>query len=195
MDPAAKQALRYTLQDYLEWPEDERWELIDGAACNMTPAPGIRHQKIVGKLYRELSDHPDNVCFTGIAPIDVVFDEYNVVQPDILVVCDKTKITEKNIQGAPDLIIEVASPSTEVKDRREKRSLYERFGVKEYVIVFPEREYVERYALNESAYGPAEIFNWDETLSLASFPITLDLAEVFERTREEKASPTSPPPR
>ena len=188
MEPAIDREKNYSLQDYVLWPENERWEIIDGTAYNMTPAPQIRHQKIAGKLYRLISDHPDNPCFTGIAPIDVVFDERNVVQPDVLVVCNRKKITEKNIQGAPELIIEVASPSTEVKDRREKKGIYERFRVKEYIILFPEREYAERYSLKRNSYLPAEIFNWNEVLPLSALPITINLWEVFERKKEEETA-------
>ncbi len=84
-------------------------------------------------------------------------------------VCGSNKITKDNIRGAPDLIIEVVSPAAGVKDRREKKDFYERFGVTEYIIVFPEREYVERHCLGEGKYGPPEIFNRDEILSLCSF--------------------------
>ncbi|MEA3415917.1 MAG: Uma2 family endonuclease [Thermodesulfobacteriota bacterium] len=71
-------------------------------------------------------------CFVGIAPTDVVFSEHDVVQPDVFVVCDQKKITEANIQSSPDLIMEVLSPATSLKDKREKKNLYEKYGVKEY---------------------------------------------------------------
>ena len=103
MSQAKSITKKYTHQDYLHWPDEERWELIDGVAYNMTPAPSIKHQRIVSNFHINLKTNPNNPCFTGISTIDVVFDEYNVVQPDLLVVCDKTKITEENIKGAPDL--------------------------------------------------------------------------------------------
>ena len=99
----------YTYKDYLTRPEGERWEIIDGTVYNMTPAPKVKHQNIAGNLYIRIKTHIDNPCYTGIAPRDVIFDEHNVVQPDVLVVCDRSKITEDNIKGAPDLIIEVIS--------------------------------------------------------------------------------------
>jgi Uma2 family endonuclease len=106
-------------------------------------------------------------------------------------VCAKSKITENNIQGPPDLIVEVVSKGTEVKDRREKKNLYERFGVKEYILVFPEREYVERYCLEEGKFGSPEIINWDEILRLTVFEFEINLWEIFEK---EKPKPAKPEP-
>ena len=91
-----------------------------------------------------------------------------------------------NIQGAPNLIIEIVSPSTELKDRREKKNLYEKFGVKEYIIVFSEREYLERYVLENGKYGAPEIMNWDEVLKLKAFDIEINLWEIFEKELPKK---------
>jgi len=181
-----------TYRDYLTWPENERWEIIDGVAYNMTPAPGIKHQDITSNLHIRLKTDPSNKCYTGIAPTDVVFDENNVVQPDVFVVCDRSKITENNISGAPDMIIEVISPSTEVKDRRDKKDVYERFGVGEYILVFPEREYIERYLLDKGKYGSPEILNWDEELKLTTFDTSINLWDVFEKEKKEEIQPHTP---
>ena len=182
----------YTYRDYLTWPENERWEIVNGVAYNMTPAPIIKHQDITSNLHIRLKTDPNNKCYTGIAPTDVVFDENNVVQPDVFVVCDRGKITESNISGAPDMIIEVISPSTEVKDRRDKKDVYERFGVGEYILVFPEREYIERYLLDKGKYGSPEIFNWDEELKLATFDTSINLRDVFEKEKKEEIQPHAP---
>ena len=187
MAQAIKQQRRYSVEDYQDWPDDEKWEIIDGATYDMSPAPRIKHQNIVGNFFLNFKTHPENPCYTGIAPTDVVLDAYSVVQPDVFIVCDGGKITEHNIQGAPDLIVEVVSPGTEVKDRREKKRLYEQSGVKEYLIVFPEREYVERYVLEEGQYGSPEIFNWDERLRLNIFPIEVKLEEIFEKENQTGA--------
>ena len=173
----------YTYEDYQNWPDGERWEIIDGEAYDMSPAPLIRHQRITGNFFHVLKNSIDRQCPVFDAPTDVVFDEYNVVQPDVFAVCDRNIITEKNIQGIPVLIIEVTSPSTSLKDRREKKNLYEHFGVKEYIIVFPEDSTVERYVLKKGAYGPAEIFNWDEELPLISFDLHIRLWEIFEKEK------------
>jgi Uma2 family endonuclease len=188
---AVKRDKTYTYQTYLTWPDDERWEIIAGTAYDMSPAPLIKHQNITSNFHIKLKTHPGNSCYTGIAPTDVVFDEYNVVQPDVFLVCAKSKITENNIQGPPDLIVEVVSKGTEVKDRREKKNLYERFGVKEYILIFPEREYVERYCLKKGKYGSSEIFNWDENLKITVFEFEINLWEIFEK---EKPKPAKPEP-
>ncbi len=184
MGLALKKEKRYTFNDYITWPDDERWEIIDGIAYNMSPAPKVKHQNIVSSLHIKLKTHTSNICYTGIAPTDVIFDNYNVVQPDVFIVCDKSKITEDNIKGVPDLIIEVTSPSTELKDKREKKNLYEKFGVKEYIILSPEGEYTERYCLRDDKYGVSEIYNWDEILKLCFFEIEIKLWEIFEKEKE-----------
>jgi len=173
----------FTYSDYLRWPEDERWEIISGEAYAMTPAPSIRHQEISGYFYSLFAQYfKGRGCKPFHAPTDVVFDEQNIVQPDLLIICDKNKITENNIQGAPDLVVEILSPSTALRDKREKRALYERFGVREYLIVYPAEELVERCALTDGRYGIADVFGWDEVLSSAIFPeLRLNLWEVFDK--------------
>jgi Uma2 family endonuclease len=187
---ALKKDKRYSYEDYKNWQDDERWEIINGDAYLMSPAPKVKHQKISWNISKKIALLEDKLrdCVTFIAPTDVVFDDFNVVQPDIFIVCDKDKVTEDNIKGAPDFIIEIVSKSTELKDKREKKNLYEKFGVKEYIIIFPEREYLERYILENNKYGAPGIFNWDETLKLKTFDIEIDLWEIFEKElpKEEK---------
>jgi Uma2 family endonuclease len=179
--PAKKGVHKYTYADYQLWPDDERWEIIDGEAYAMTPAPSTMHQIILGNLHVIFHQYfRDKSCTTFIAPTDVVLDDTNVVQPDALVVCDKSKITEANIQGVPDLVVEILSPATKLKDRREKKALYERFGVKEYLIIHPEDEMVDRYRLEHGKYESEDVFGWHETLRLHTFPdMELQLWEVF----------------
>ncbi len=174
---------RFNYNDYLKWSDDQRWEIIDGEAYDMSPAPKVKHQKISWNISKKISSQEKKLkeCAPFSAPTDVVFDEYNVVQPDIFVVCDKNKITEANIKGAPDLIIEIVSPSTVLKDKREKKTLYEKFGVSEYVLIHPELEYVERFYLENEKYGAADILNWDEVLKLKAFDIEINLWEIFEK--------------
>ncbi len=174
---------KFTRDDYLAWPEDERWEIIDGEAYCMTPAPSTRHQDIVVNLATLLKQKLSGVpCRPFVAPTDVVLSEYDVVQPDIFVVCDKKKITDANIQGAPDLIIEVLSPFTSLKDKREKKALYEKFGVREYIIADPLEQYVERFLFEDNdAYGKGEVFGTQEVLQINSLKgIAINLWEVFE---------------
>ena len=194
---AEKRGNGFTYRDYLTWPEDERWEIIGGDAYAMTPAPSIRHQAISLYLSTQFGNFfKGSGCKPFPAPTDVVFDAQNVVQPDLLVVCDKSKITENNIQGAPDLIIEILSPSTALKDKREKKALYERFGVREYLIVYPAEELVGRFALSDGSYGTEEVFGWDEALPLAIFPdLRLNLWEVFDKQLPQRRdAPPGPLP-
>ncbi len=177
--PIALKNLKYTYMDYLTWPDDERWEIINGMAYNMSPAPTRRHQDIVSNFHIILKTSPANPCYTGIAPTDIVFDEYNVVQPDIFVVCDRKKLLNTHIQGAPDLIIEVTSKSTELKDRREKKVLYEKFSVNEYIIVFAEEEYIERYILKEGKFVGPEIYSREENLKLIALDMEINLIKIF----------------
>ncbi len=166
----------YTYTDYRTWPDDERWEIIDGGVYDMSPAPRVKHQVIAGNFFNLLKNKMDNRCRLLMAPTDVVFNEHNVVQPDLLAVCDRSKITELNIRGAPDFIVEIISPSTSSKDRREKKNLYERFGVREYVIVFPDQYTVERHHLQGKKYGQPDTYNFNETLSLYTLEIDINLA-------------------
>ncbi len=181
--PLSVQKGKYTYQDYVTWPDEERWELIDGVAFNMTPAPSFKHQNIVGNFFNVLKNAlRDKTCVPGIAPVDVVLSEYDVVQPDVFVVCDPKKITDKNIQGAPDLIIEILSPFTSKKDRWNKKNLYERYGVLEYILIDPDGEYVERYLLkDDNTYDKGAVFERTDTIILESITgIEISLSEVFE---------------
>ncbi|MFH0924141.1 MAG: Uma2 family endonuclease [bacterium] len=180
---AKKIKQKFTYADYVKWPDNERWELIDGEAYDMSPAPSFSHQKVVGNIYRILGNQlAGKKCIPGIAPTDIILSEYDVVQPDVFVVCDKKKITEANIQGAPDVIIEVLSPSTGVKDRREKKALYERFGVREYILVDLVEKYVESfYLMEEGTYSKGNILGADEILPFRVLDkVEIPLREVFE---------------
>lgn len=191
---AEKIETRFTYADYAKWDDDQRWELIDGFAYNMTPAPRTKHQDLLGNLFREISVYlKGKQCRSFLAPTDVVLNDFNVVQPDLLVVCDRSKITDANIQGAPDLIIEILSPSTSRKDRREKKSLYEQFSVREYILVDPSNEVVQRFVHTDGRYGAEEIFGWDETMQIAIFPdLVLNLWEIFDKERVDKANEPRP---
>ena len=178
---ALKRDARYTWADYRSWSDDERWELIDGVAYAMSPAPSTSHQRVVGRLYsrleRALDRHP---CEPFIAPTDVKLSEADVVQPDILVVCDPAKITQSHIEGAPDLVIEVLSPGTSAKDLRPKKALYERTGVREYLVVDPLEHYAIRFLLGADGYDKGTVFACDEVLTFATLAdVEVPLWEVF----------------
>ena len=184
MPPSAlPQDRRYTWTEYQTWSDDERWELIDGVAYNMSPAPSTRHQAIAGNffssLYRQLTG---KTCRPFMAPTDVRLSETDVVQPDILVVCDPGKITPSHIEGAPELVVEILSPGTSAKDLREKKWLYQRSGVREYIVVDPLELYVQRFLLSaEGRYGEPEVFGPEDVISLVVLDgLTVDLREILE---------------
>ncbi len=180
----------YTYADYLSWTDNRRYELIDGQVYIMTPAPSSRHQKILIELIRQISMYLfDKECEVYSAPFDVIFskedekslDALTVVQPDILVICDKNKIKSRGCEGAPDFIIEIISPSSGGRDRKEKRNLYERQGVKEYWIVDYNENTLEVYLLNEdNKYGKSAVYIEGDKVSVNIFSdLEIDLSYVF----------------
>ena len=187
---------RYTYSDYCAWPDDERWEIIDGQPYNMTPAPGIRHQTVLGKIYGKLfmkMEEMNSPCSLFMAPADVVFDEFNVVQPDAFIVCDPSKITEKNIQGAPDVIFEVKSPSTAYKDRKVKKALYQKHGVKTYVLVDSLDGLMEVFMLEGDHYGQPTVLGQNDTLELEHPRISIPLVQIFGPPQSSQSWPSPPP--
>ena len=181
---------RYSVADYLSWDDGERWELIDGVAYNMSPAPTLRHHDLGANFYSLLRARlKGKPCKPFIAPVDVVLSEHDVVQPDVLVVCDPSKTTAKNIQGAPDFVLEILSPSNARKDQREKKALYERTGVAEYLVLDPLELYALLFRLDAAGrYGAGEVYGPEESLSLQILGgEAVDLAEIFELGGESPA--------
>lgn len=138
-----------TYQDYLELPDDgNRYEIIEGELI-MPPAPLTLHQKISRNIVYELLKFNENEQAGEIlyAPVDVVLSQTNVIQPDVLFILNENCyiITEDNIDGAPDLVFEIISPSTGDYDLIKKKNLYEKFGIKEYWIIDPTRQRIEIY--------------------------------------------------
>lgn len=154
---------RHTYADYLGWPDEVRYELIDGEAYLMAPpAPTVSHQTVAGEIYFQLRLALDGKpCVPLIAPVDVRLpkaDEADeaidtVVQPDVLVVCDPAKLSERGVRGAPDWVAEVLSPGTASHDQINKRRVYERAGVAEYWLVHPTDRVLTVYQLQDGAYG------------------------------------------
>ena len=191
--PAKKQREKFTYVDYLSWNDRESWEIINGDAYDMSPAPPTIHQLISGELFLQIGNQlKGKPCRVIPAPFDVRLpkgnerreDIENIVQPDISVVCDINKLDNKGCLGAPDLIIEIISPSSSRKDRMEKFFLYERMGVKEYWLVSPEDKIVEVFILGpDGKYGRPEIYSESDTVLLNILnDIKVDLSPVFSIT-------------
>ena len=167
---ALKREEIYTIDDIYSLPEGERAELIDGQIYFMAP-PTTNHQRIVSDLHYQIKDYinrNNGECEVFPAPFAVFLNdnEKNYVEPDISVICDKNKITDKGCQGAPDWVIEIVSPSTKQMDYYKKLFKYRTAGVREYWVVDPDRKLVtvynfERDTMEEYPFGeevPAGIY-------------------------------------
>lgn len=180
----------YTYKEYSNWPEDQRWELIDGKAYNMSPAPSIVHQRISRQLLLAFATYLSNKsCEVFTAPFDVRLPKGSekddkidtVVQPDLVVVCDPNKLDDRGCKGAPDLVIEILSPSTAKKDWKEKFELYERVGVQEYWIVDPYVQTVLVFTSNgDKKYGAPDRYVKPDRIRVGIMDeLEIDLQEVF----------------
>ena len=183
----------YSYADYLTWKFEERLELIKGKIMLMA-APNVEHQRISGRLsYRIQRFLEGKSCELFVAPFDVkLYDSqkskladkevFTVVQPDLSVICDKTKLSKQGCEGAPDWVIEILSEGNNKKELRFKYELYEENRVREYWLVYPAEQAVQQFVLNEQTqkYELAAMFSGDEMISPVLFPeFACDLAEVF----------------
>ena len=175
--------IKFTYEDYCNAPEDKRYELHDGDLV-LVPALKEPHQKTSLELAVELRllTRRTDIGYIYIAPFDVVFSDTDVVQPDVIFVSNDRReiITSDNIQGAPDLVIEVLSPSTAHRDRTFKRALYARHGVREFWLVDTDAHTIEVLLLGASGYETVGIFGAGQTLTsptLTDFNLNTD--EVF----------------
>ena len=188
----------YSFADYCGWQIQERIELFKGKIAKMVPAPTSFHQGIITNLLVKSSNFisqkkkkKKHACKIFTAPFDVRLPLYNktedkeittVVQPDIVVICDKNKIDKRGCLGAPDLIVEVLSKATAKKDVGIKFRLYEEAGVKEYWIVSPGEHVVTAWLLDEQGkYSNAKMYSEDDTLiSRVIVGLEIELKEIFE---------------
>jgi Uma2 family endonuclease len=196
LKPMEKHDSPYTYRDYARWPETEKCELAGGEAFAMSPAPGWNHQEIVGKIYMDFSlwfrDYPYNVF---ISPVDVFIPKPGqgqsdadgvdtILQPDLGVLCDRSKIMSRGVWGAPDLVLEAMSPSSILWDMIKKRAIYEAAGVKEYWLLEPRAEYGIIFVREPSGlFDQGTSYN-EQNPRMASrlFPgLTLDLVDLRKR--------------
>lgn len=187
--PLSKEVRKYTYADYLRYPDDERWEIIDGAPY-MQSAPSWQHQSISRELLRQFSNYLlHRSCEVFASPFDLrlsdaeVNDEdvTNVYQPDLVVICDKSKLKGTGYFGIPNLVIEILSHSTAKADRLLKFNMYEKFGVKEYWIVEPDMKLVSVFILqDDNRYGRTELYTETGDVKVSIFPdLVIDLNLVF----------------
>ncbi|GIX42103.1 MAG: hypothetical protein KatS3mg129_1836 [Leptospiraceae bacterium] len=178
---------RWRYEDYVKLEDDKRYELIEGELL-MSPAPNTKHQRVVAKLWKKIDNYLEkkkkkDAVF--LSPIDVVFREDIVLQPDIVYITEERKdiIKERGIFGIPDLIIEVISPGSEKRDIVDKKRIYEENKVKEYWIVFPNEEFIEVLEYDEKGNRYKEIGVYNKEKELESKVIKglkIKVKEVFD---------------
>lgn len=184
-DHLIAEPIRLTYEDYCALPDDgRRYEILDGDLY-MSPSPITLHQLVVGNTYHVLRHHVDRHALgkVFIAPYDVVLGKHDVVEPDVIFVskAHKSIITRKNIRGAPDLLVEVLSPSTAERDTRDKRNIYARCGVKWYWIVDPDAESILELKRVRNAYAKVSITKGDSVFRPALFPgLEINLASLWQ---------------
>ncbi|MEQ8189467.1 MAG: Uma2 family endonuclease [Candidatus Eremiobacterota bacterium] len=190
-EPVTKENKIYTYSDYASWQDGKRYEIIGGKAYSMSPGASDMHQGVSAQLLAEFVIYlRGKKCRAFDAPFDVILPEEgetfenssNVVQPDIIVVCDKEKITRRGCCGAPDLVVEILSPSSTKRDIKDKRRLYQRYAIKEYWIVDPVNKRVDIYKLNkDNIYDFPEIYAEDDKIKVGIFndELEIDLTVIF----------------
>lgn len=176
----------YTYEDYKSLPEsmDRRYELLGGELYRV-PAPTTRHQRVSQRIETQLIEHVETHELGDVfhAPVDVVFGQAGareVAQPDIVFIARAHIVTEAEIAGAPDLVIEILSPGTEERDRTYKKTLYARYGVLEYWIVDPNANTVEQFTPDTRGYRPPQVYSTGGTLQSTLLPgLRISLQDVF----------------
>jgi len=185
MQVPLKEEQEFTYADYCTWQDDERWELIDGKAYAMSPSPSMLHQEISGNLYLQLAGFlKGKPCRVFFAPFDVrlnanTFDN-TVVQPDLVVICDRSKLKDTGCIGTPDMVIEILSPSTSRRDRTIKFDLYLKYGVREYWMVDPDTKTVSAHVLKDGEYTIRAYTDADKAPVHVLEGCKINLSEVFE---------------
>jgi Uma2 family endonuclease len=177
----------YNYADYLQWSFEGMVELINGKIFKMSPAPSSKHQFLSGNLFGMLWNYlKGKPCQVVSAPFDVRLSKFkedklvnSVVQPDLCIICDPTKIDEKGCNGAPDMIVEILSPSTALRDLDLKFKLYEENGVKEYWIIQPNDQTVSIFDLMDSKFTLRGIYHREKIVEVKTIGLDIDLNEVF----------------
>jgi Uma2 family endonuclease len=171
---------KYTYADYLTWNDGKRYELIDGEVYMMSPAPSSVHQEISGRLFARLFNYLEGkTCKVFAAPFDVRLNADTVVQPDISVICDLNKIDERGCKGAPDMVVEILSPSSTRHDQFTKFKKYLAAGVQEFWIVNPETRTLQVHILKDEEYVSRAYGDTDSVPVSVLEDCHINMAEVF----------------
>ncbi len=187
----------YTYADYYKWQFEERVELIKGKIFKMSPAPNSYHQELVGNIHTAINVFLRNKpCKVFIAPFDVRLirkskddkDIITVLQPDICVICDLTKIDRRGCIGSPDMVVEVLSAGNSAKELKNKYEAYEEAHVKEYWVVSPQNQTFLIYTLQDGKFQLSPVKIPGDVITSAVLPgFSLDLTELFKDINSEEA--------
>jgi Uma2 family endonuclease len=186
----------YTYADYYKWKFEERVELIKGRIFKMSPAPNRMHQVVAGKIHIKIGVFlNNNPCQVYMAPFDVRLprkskddkDIITVLQPDLCVICDPSKLDSRGCVGAPDIVVEVLSPSNNKKELQNKYEVYEESGIKEYWVVMPSEKTMLVYTLTNGKYVPSRLMVSGDLITSSVLPgFSMDLTDVFSGYGEDE---------
>jgi len=173
----------YTYADYITWTGDERWEIIEGIPIKMD-SPSSQHQSILGELFGQIWNFlKGKPCKVYLSPFDVRLNadttDDTVVQPDLQIICDKSIIMKVGCKGAPDMVVEILSPSTSKKDRELKFRIYQEVGVREFWIIDPETKLTSIHILENGKYLTKIYQDTDKAPVYVLDSFEIDLSEVF----------------
>lgn len=187
---------KVTFDGYRSWPEvdGQRWEVIDGHPFAMAGA-SVAHQELCSNFHFALRQHfAGKPCKVFLAPLDLRLSEHDVVQPDIMVVCDPSQLKRTHVDGPPSLVVEVVSPTSLRHDRVRKFRLYATAGVKEYWLLYPDPPMAEVHLLDGVGYRTHGVYTEKDQLVSATFAdLVLDLSSLFPYVEVDEVKEVSPP--
>lgn len=192
MENLARKLEKYSYQDLLDMDDEKRYEIIDGDIYQMS-SPSVVHQMIATEITRQIANYLEGKkCKVFAAPLDVRFSKekdfkkvFDVVEPDIFIVCDEEKIDKNGICGVPDTIIEIVSPSSATRDKLLKFNLYQRKGVKEYIIIDPKERLIFPYRINKDGiYTISKIYSLEEPVKIETLKnCKIELEKFLEENK------------
>lgn len=176
-----------TYDDYAALDDDNRYELVDGQLELMSPAPAVSHQVISFQLQRRIADTCENEFLILYSPVDLILSPTEVRQPDLVLIHRSRlqMITKRGIEGAPDLVVEILSPSTRRRDKIGKLKVYAKYGIPEYWIVDPDSGTLEQYERFEGTYDLTDIYAGEERVRSNRIPcVSFTMGDIMQAIKD-----------
>lgn len=176
-----------TYDDYANFDDGNRYELVDGKLELMIPGPNSIHQIISFQLQRRISDTCEQEAIILDAPIDVILSQHEVRQPDLVILrrTNLHRLTKRGIEGPPDVVVEILSPSTAKRDKMSKMFSYAKYGIPEYWIVDPSDYFLELYQLDGDRYELSNVFAQDDQVRSKMLPcVSITMQEIMDSLPE-----------